>query len=153
MDKPLFDTSSHVHYHHNGREVSSMGSLSDDSLKCAHHNLDDGHHLISSSMGYMISSFRCASMETYHTMRPLDPTWYIFYVLCVHQLESLFVLSLDQQTVYDQSLGNSFNNTLVNTYFSFNNLETNKWLHPSSMDKTWISPFCFFIRISIIRML
>ena len=34
--------------------------------------------------------------NAYHTMRSLDPTWYIFYALCVDQLESLFVDSLDQ---------------------------------------------------------
>ena len=62
--------------------------------------------------------------NAYHTMRSLDLAWYIFYALCVDQLESLFIFSLDQ---HDQSLDKSLNSTLVNTYSSSNHLEINKW--------------------------
>ena len=52
--------------------------------------------------------------NAYHTMGSLDPSRYIFYALCVDLLDSLFDLVLINLS-QDQSLGNSFNCTLVDT--------------------------------------
>ena len=71
--------------------------------------------------------------NAYHTMRSLDLTWYIFYALCVDQLESLIIFSLDQ---HDQYLDKSLNSSLVNTYSSSNNLETNEWSSSKAYGQT-----------------
>ena len=56
--------------------------------------------------------------NAYHTMGSLDPSRYILYALCVDKLDSLFdlvLINLVLCILYDESLDNSLNNTLVNT--------------------------------------
>ena len=56
MGEPLLGTSSHEDYL-NGWQASSLGFLRDAPLELALLNIDDDHHLTSSIMGHMKSSF------------------------------------------------------------------------------------------------
>ncbi len=87
--------------------------------------------------------------NSYHTMGSLDPSRYIFYALWVDLLDSLFDLVLINllwvdlldslfdlvliNLSQDQSLGNSLNNTLVDTNSPWNqNMHSKKslWTKP-----------------------
>jgi hypothetical protein len=74
--------------------------------------------------------------NAYHNMRSHDPTQYNFYALCIDQLDSLFGLVLINHETFQLSLDKTLNSTLVNTYSSSNNLETNKWSSSKAYGQT-----------------
>ena len=78
MSEPLLGTSSHVYYHQNGQQASSMWPLHDAPLELAQRNLDDDHHFDIILPGYARSSFWCKPIERYHVI-----TWsQLVHLLC-----------------------------------------------------------------------
>jgi len=112
----------------NGRQAPSIWYLRDAPLELAHINLDGHHHLMPSSLGLYVVflltwahgkipnpthkhhthrswvSTQSIMDNAYHTMRSHDPTRYIFYALCVDQLDTTLCICLDQPWIFPNNL-------------------------------------------------